>query len=186
MIEKAAECDLLTDLATSVVRHRTSMYADNVVTFIRPTRMDLLTCIAIVDDFGAASGLRTNLAKCSLHPIRCQPEQVELAHQILGCEVASFPFKYLGLPLSLRKLTAAQLQPLVDSAASRLPLCSTKLLNRRGRTILVQTMLSAIPVHAMMSLDIPHGLGCAPEALSSLYVERATRDQRRALPCGVG
>jgi uncharacterized protein with PhoU and TrkA domain len=80
MIEKAAECDLLTDLATSVVRHRTSMYADNVVTFIRPTRMDLLTYAVIVEDFGAAPGLRTNLAKCSLHPIRCQPEQVELAH----------------------------------------------------------------------------------------------------------
>jgi hypothetical protein len=71
MIEKAAEGDLLTDLATSGVRHRTSMYADDVVTFIHPTRMDLLTCAAIMDDFGVTSGLHTNLAKCSLHPIRC-------------------------------------------------------------------------------------------------------------------
>ncbi|XP_071677125.1 uncharacterized protein [Lolium perenne] len=120
-----------------------------------PLEVDLLTCAAIVEDFGVASGLRTNLAKCSLHPIRCQPEQVDLARQILGCEVGSFPFKYLGLPLSLRKFTAAQLQPLVDSATSRLPTWCAKLLNRGGRTILVQTTLSAIPVHAMMSLDIP-------------------------------
>ncbi|KAM0894059.1 hypothetical protein ACQ4PT_024726 [Festuca glaucescens] len=132
-----------------------SMYADDVVTFIRPTEVDLRTCTQIVEDFGVASGLRTNLAKCSLHPIRCSQEQVDLASSILGCEVASFPFKYLGLPLGLRKVTAAQLQPIMDSAASSLPPWCAKLLNRGGRTILVQSTLSAIPVHTMMSLDIP-------------------------------
>ncbi|KAM0830939.1 hypothetical protein ACQ4PT_065880 [Festuca glaucescens] len=131
------------------------MYADDVVTFIRPTEVDLRACALIVEDFGVASGLRTNLAKCSIHPIRCQPEQVELAREILGCEVASFPFKYMGLPLDLRKVTVAQLQPLVDSAASRLPPWCANLLTCGGRTILVQTTLCAIPIHAMMSLDIP-------------------------------
>jgi hypothetical protein len=137
------------------------MYADDVVTFIGPTRGDLLACASIVDDFGVASGLRTNLAKCSIHPIRCSVEQVDLARSILGCEVASFPFKYLGLPLGLRKVTVAQLQPLVDNAAGRLQPWCANLLTRGGRTILVQTTLCAIPIHAMMSLDIPPDVyGC--------------------------
>jgi hypothetical protein len=39
--------------------------------------------------------------------------------------VAVWPCKYLGLPLGLRKPTAAQLQPVVDSAANRLqPWCA--------------------------------------------------------------
>ncbi|KAM0926269.1 hypothetical protein ACQ4PT_003401 [Festuca glaucescens] len=155
MFERAATVGLLTELSASGFRHRTSMYADDMVTFIRPTEVDLRTCMQIVEDFGVASGLRTNLAKCSLHPIRSSQDQVALASSILGCEVASFPFKYLGLPLGLRKVMASQLQPIVDSAASRLPPWCAKLLNRGGRTILVQTMLSAIPVHTMMSLDIP-------------------------------
>jgi hypothetical protein len=83
------------------------MYADDVVTFIHPTRVDQLTYGAIMEDFGAASGMRTNLAKCSIHPIPCQPELVELVRHILGFEVVYFPFKYLGLPLNLRKLTVA-------------------------------------------------------------------------------
>jgi hypothetical protein len=74
------------------------MYVDDVVTFVRPTEVDLQACGLIVEDFGVASGLHTNLAKCSIHHIRCQPDQVELARDILSCEVASFPFKYLGLP----------------------------------------------------------------------------------------
>ncbi|KAM0905144.1 hypothetical protein ACQ4PT_017577 [Festuca glaucescens] len=133
----------------------TSMYADDVVTFIKPERANLLACAAVVEDFGAASGLRTNRTKCSLHPIHCTVNQVELAQSILQCSVEGWPCKYLGLPLGLRKVSVAQLQPVVESAASRLPLWSARLLNRGGRTILVQTTLSAIPIHAMMSLDIP-------------------------------
>jgi hypothetical protein len=74
MLQRADEVGLLTELAAIGVRHCTSMYADDVVTFIRPTRMGLLTCATIVGDFGVAFGLRNNLAKCSLHLIRCHYE----------------------------------------------------------------------------------------------------------------
>jgi hypothetical protein len=62
-----------------------------------------------------------------------------LARDLLGCEVASFPFKYLGLPLGIRKVTTTQLQPVVDNAVKRLEPWCAKLMNRGGRTILVQT-----------------------------------------------
>jgi hypothetical protein len=130
------------------------MYADDMVTFLRPTLIDLHTCLAIVEDFGAAFGLRTNLAKCALDPIRCSPEQVAMASGILGCVVASLTCKYLGLPLNIRKVTVTQLQPMVDNAVKRLHPWCAKLMNRGGRTILVQTTLSAMIVHALMSLDI--------------------------------
>jgi hypothetical protein len=54
----------------------------------------------------------------------------------------------------------------MDSAANRLPPWCVKLVNRGGRTILIQTMLSAIPVHTMMSLDIPSKV---IEALRKIY-----------------
>jgi hypothetical protein len=38
-----------------------------VVAFLRPRVEDLRAFAAIIDDFGAASGLRTNLSKCSAH-----------------------------------------------------------------------------------------------------------------------
>ena len=75
MIERASTEGMLSELAEGRFRHRTSMYADDVVTFVRPVEGDLRTCAAIVEDFGVASGLRTNLAKCSIHPIRCAPDR---------------------------------------------------------------------------------------------------------------
>ncbi|KAM0890233.1 hypothetical protein ACQ4PT_027174 [Festuca glaucescens] len=132
MLQKAAAEGLLSDLAPRGLRHRTSMYADDIVTFLKPERLDLYTCAAVVEDFGEASGLRTNRAKSSVHPIRCSPEQVELARSILQCAVVDWPCKYLGLPLGLRKPTVAQLQPVVESAAKRLPPWCARLMNRGG------------------------------------------------------
>jgi hypothetical protein len=49
----------------------------------------------------------------------------------------------------------------VDNAVRRLQPWCAKLMNRGGRAILVQTTLSAMLVHALMSLDIP------PETLTA-------------------
>jgi hypothetical protein len=54
MLEKAAT-DGLSELARTGLRHHTSMYADDVVTFFRPTYLDLHTYSAIVEAFGVAS-----------------------------------------------------------------------------------------------------------------------------------
>jgi hypothetical protein len=63
--------------------------------------------------------------------------------QLLPCNLAEFPCHYLGLPLSLKKLTKDQLQPLVDKIADQLPGWKTDLLTRLGRKVLVQIVLTA-------------------------------------------
>jgi hypothetical protein len=73
-----------------------------------------------------ASGLHTNLSKCSAHLIRCSVDVVILVEQELGCQVLHFPLRYLGLPLGLREPTAAQLQSLKDSVDGEPP-CSIEL-----------------------------------------------------------
>lgn len=78
MIQKAAGEGLLSPLAPSGLRHRTSIDVDDVVTFLRPSIMDFRTFMAVIEDFGTASGLRTNIAKCSANLIRCMDAHVAL------------------------------------------------------------------------------------------------------------
>jgi mannosylglycoprotein endo-beta-mannosidase len=120
-LEKATQEGHLAHLAVSGLRQHTSIYANDVVTFLRPRVEDLRVFAVIIDDFGATSGLRTNLSKCSAHLIRCLVEVGEMVVQELGCPVLPFPMRYLGLPLGLRKPTVAQLQYLVEAVANRLP-----------------------------------------------------------------
>jgi hypothetical protein len=60
------------------------------------------------------------------------------------------PCRYLGLPLGLRKPFTTQLQSAVGSTVNRLQPWCAKLMTYGGRTILVLTMLCAIPLQAMM------------------------------------
>ncbi|KAM0910366.1 hypothetical protein ACQ4PT_014199 [Festuca glaucescens] len=91
MIEKASSEGLLTPLAASGLHHRTSIYADDVVTFLRPTVLDFKVFSVIVQDFGAASGLCTNMDKCSANLIRySSADEAVVAHE-LRCPVVPFP-----------------------------------------------------------------------------------------------
>jgi hypothetical protein len=53
-LEKATQTGHLASLADVGLRQRTSIYADDVVTFLRPRVEDLRAFAAIVDDFGIA------------------------------------------------------------------------------------------------------------------------------------
>ena len=56
----------LQPLCSHPIVHHISLYADDVVLFIRPTSEDLSTNKAILQLFGDASGLQTNVAKSAL------------------------------------------------------------------------------------------------------------------------
>jgi hypothetical protein len=153
LIAKADEEALLQPLATDRVKHRISLYADDVALFIRPSFEDLSTTKEILQLFREASRFRTNMQKSSIVPTRCATEQLEVILRAIPCEVIDFPCKYLGLPLSIRKLTKADLQPFVDKIADMLPGWKTALMSTTGRVVLVKAVLTASqsigPLHWM-------------------------------------
>jgi hypothetical protein len=50
-------CVVLSGLVAGGLQHRALMYVDDVVTFLRPTKLNMPTCLAIVEEFCVASGL---------------------------------------------------------------------------------------------------------------------------------
>lgn len=155
LISKAEERSLLEPLTSKTLQHRVSLYADDVVLFTTPKEEDLALTKALLHKFGQASGLHTNLSKSSIVPIQCDETRVELVRQHMDCQIASFPCKYLGLPLSIRRLTKTDLQPILDKIADKLPGWKADLLDKSGRLILVKAVLTAIPIYLLFALDIP-------------------------------
>jgi hypothetical protein len=72
-------------------------------------------------------------------------------HQVFPCMVTAFPCKYLGIPLSLKRLARAQEQLLVDEISMRIPTWKSGLLTNAGRVLLTKVTLSAIPVHVSIA-----------------------------------
>lgn len=155
LFECASTAGLLTPLARSGLQQRVSMYADDVMLFLKPSVRDLRACAAVLDLFGHASGLRINLHKSAALPIRCRQEHMQTVTGLLGCTGGTFPCRYLGLPLSIRKQTTAQFQEMVDQMAARLPTWKAVTLPKSSRLLLVQSVLSAIPAHSMLAMGLP-------------------------------
>jgi hypothetical protein len=58
------------------------------------------------------------------------------------------------LPLSLHKLTKAQIQPTIDRVADQLPGWKADLLTRAGRKVLVQYVLTSMLIYLAMAMDL--------------------------------
>lgn len=81
-----------------------------------------LNCVRLIlDCFGAATGLITNLRKSFVIPIRCVGQVVQDGCNLLQCSSGSFPCNYLRLlPISDKKLRS-DLMLWVERLADRLP-----------------------------------------------------------------
>lgn len=114
LIKHTASIQLLQPLAVQPGLHRASFYADDAVIFLRPSESNMLVVRDILELFGQASGLRSNLAKSSVSPISCSPDDFVRIADCLSCEIKDFPVKYLGLPLCLRRPSKEDFLSLID------------------------------------------------------------------------
>lgn len=155
LVIKAKEEGLLLPLSSRPLRHRISIFADDVVLFICPEASDIEVTLDILQLFGDASGLRNNIQKSNVFPIRCGENEMAAVHDLLLCGISFFLCKYLGIPLSLEKLTREQIQPIIDWIADQPPGWKSDMMNRDCRRIQVQYVLSSMLVYLAMSLDKP-------------------------------
>jgi len=152
---KAANEGLLQPLSPRVTGQRLSLYADDVALFIKPLEGELQITRDILKVFGDASGLRTNIQKSNIIPISCTEGSLGVIQDILPGTISEFPCKYLGLPLSNRKLRKRDLMPWIEKIADKLPCWKATLTNRAGRATLVRCVLSAMPIHLLIAINVP-------------------------------
>jgi hypothetical protein len=157
IILKAESFGLLHPLLRRGIGQRISLYADDVVLFMHLVRSDLETVKQVLKVFGEASGLVTNLAKSSFTPICCNDQEVLTIQETLSRNLVNFPCKYLGLPLSIRKLSKRDLLPLVEKVADRLPGWKAALIHPAGRATLVKSVLSLFQFTTLLHFNAPNG-----------------------------
>jgi hypothetical protein len=132
-----------------------SFYADDVVLFLRPYNVDLIIVVRqLLDLFGHAFSLRTNLSKSSISPIHCTNDELALTANILSCSIKAFACTYLGLPLSIGKPTKGVLLPLVDKVADYLHGWKASLMNRARCLVMVKVVPTVVPIYLLIAMDL--------------------------------
>ena len=105
--------------------------------------------------FGGASGLRTNMDKCSISPIRCTDDHLAVAVAHFPCTVKPFPCTYLGLPLSYKRLPKSSFQPIVDTICRRLSPLMAGFYTSAGRLVLIKSVVTSIPIYTSIAMELP-------------------------------
>jgi len=123
------------------------------VLFLQPLATDINLSLDILNLFGQASGQKTNVQKSNVFPIQCSENDMAFIQDHQPCELLDFPCKYLRVPLSLRKLTKAQLQPFIDSIAAGAG-WKADLLTKRKVAYTGAACTSTV-VYIVMDIDLP-------------------------------
>ena len=63
---------LLQLIGTDPIKLRTSLYEDDAALFLRPSKQDMTNLQQILQCFGEATGLFTNMQKLEMYPINCE------------------------------------------------------------------------------------------------------------------
>ena len=152
---------VFSSMGTANIPERIFLYADDVILFSSPAEQDLVVVGTILSMFAAASGLHINPNKCAITPIQCSLLETASLMKFLPGGLQAFPIRYLGIPLSIYKSRKCDLQHLVDKVVAGLPTWKAGLLTKAGRTVLVKTKMSAIPVYTAIAISIsPWVLKC--------------------------
>ena len=149
IIETAVSRGILNPVLPRAASLRCSLYADDAAIFTAPNSTEVSHLNTMLQFFGDCSGLKINISKTEIYPIRMDNNTVMQILQNFPGKICSFPGRYLGLPLHIRKLRKIDVQPLLDRIGARLPGWKGKLLSSAGRETLVKTVLSSQPIYHM-------------------------------------
>jgi hypothetical protein len=155
LLQIATERGLLTKLNGRAARFRASLYADDVVIFLKPSMPDVSNLKSILLNFSIVTSLQTNLQKTSVTPIACTGLDINAILANLPVNRAAFPLKYLGLPLTPRHLKRMDFQPLVDKAAGKLSTWNGRNLSQAGKAYLTKVVLTSQPVYLLTVVKPP-------------------------------
>lgn len=155
LIDEAEMQQMIKPLPRRELKLRVSLYADDAVIFMNPDKAEMDVLVEIMHKFGEATGLKINRQKSTATPIRCEEVDIQQVLQSIGGSVATFPMKYLGLPLTLTRTRIVHLQFVLDRIRARLAGWKGKLMTIAGRRVLVRAVLSAVPTFALTVLRMP-------------------------------
>ena len=89
-------------------------YADDTILIMRADQGQIMYLKGLLDTFAESTGLTVNFSKSSMIPINVSDDNVSALATAFGCQVASMPFTYLGLPMGTAKPRLEDLTPVMD------------------------------------------------------------------------
>ncbi|XP_058775549.1 uncharacterized protein LOC131649808 [Vicia villosa] len=130
-------------------------FAYDILLFSRGDMKSIDVMMQVMDTFYSSTGLVVNLMK---YYVYFGAVDIYTKHDILastGFNEGVLPFRYLGVPVSSKKLTMNHYLPLIEKILSRINHWSAKLLSIAGRIQLVKVVATSIANYWLQYFPVP-------------------------------
>ena len=160
LVNRAKQDDQVGGLIPHLVEGGVSIlqYTNDTIIFmehdlVKARNMKLVLCL-----FEQLSGLKINFNKSELFCFGRAKEEQETYKQLFGCELGTLPFTYLGIPIHHRKLTNKEWKCIEDRFEKKLSCWKGKLLSYGGRLVLINSVLTSMPMFLLSFFEVPVGV----------------------------
>ncbi|XP_056688055.1 uncharacterized protein [Spinacia oleracea] len=123
------------------------MFADDLLMFARADVPSVNSLFGAFLKFSAASGLSANLHKSDVYTAGISADVETQIFDVIGIKKGFFPFRYLGVPLTTRKLRYVDCKPLIEKTSARIRSWTTEFLSYAGRLQLVKYVLFGMQLY---------------------------------------
>lgn len=160
LIARAKNADRVEGVIPHLIQDGLSIlqYADDTVIFMSHDVAKAINMKLILTTFEQLSGLKINFHKSEIFCFGRAKENEAFYSQLFGCKIGSFPFRYLGLPMHTRKLNNKDWQEIKNRIEKKLGGWKGKLLTAGGRLVLINSVLSSLPMFMLSFFEIPKGV----------------------------
>jgi hypothetical protein len=122
---------------------------------MKPKEQQISALKIILQVYGQISDLQVCMDKSELMITTSQQEIIQQLADTMGCKAGSFPIKYLGLPLSNKKLAKEHYRELIHRVQKKLANWKASLLSSGGRLTLINSALTPMLIFFMSTFHLP-------------------------------
>jgi len=154
LIARAKEAGLVEGVIPHLIQDGLSIlqYADDLVIFMSHDVEKVVNMKLVL-----TTGLKINFHKSEIFCFGKAKEQKVFYSQIFGCDIGTYPFRYLGIPIHTRKLSNKDWQIIENRIENRLSGWKGKLLSAGGHLVLINSVFSSLPMFMMSFFEIQEG-----------------------------
>lgn len=145
-------------------------FADDTLIFGEIEVNNWTSLILILNSFCEDSGLKINIEKSSVVGINCDPEVCEVLAGSIGCRKVEWPISYLGMPLGHNPRGKSFWDPVISKVEKRLAGWKRGFLSKGGKLVLIQSVLSALPIYFMSVFKMPIGVAVELEKIMRRFL----------------
>jgi hypothetical protein len=119
-------------------------FADDLLMFSRGDKVSVEMMMRAYGKFSKATGLVVNPQKCRIYCAGMDELTKQNVPEASGFQEGQLPFKYLGVPVTGKKLSVRHYSPLIDKIVGKIKHWTARLLTYAGRLQLINSVTFAL------------------------------------------